>query len=396
MIISNDYETLESITMMNNIEELKEKDILYKTIVGSQAYGTNTENSDVDIKGIFWIDHKKFLTLNPPVTPQMGQINDEKHNITFYSIYRTLELLKDANPNFIELLWMPEDCILYKSDILTPLFESRNMFITRMAYKSHASYAYSQIKKAKGKNKKVHNPQPETMPSKLDFCKVIPLVKNYEYKTQQVLHGNASYDYFPYRPINIKETDIDLSKCHVASLEHTPNVYRLYYYGDKAKGVFRGNDMLVCESIPKEDEWENIIGLLIYSENEFEKYLRDWRSYWEWKKNSNPNRWKSQEGGIIDYDVKNMQHCFRLIYSGFNILTNGEPIVRFESKKLQFLKDIRDEKYTYDELMNKLSCSYKEMEEAYEKCKLPDCVDSEKLELLYKELMNNGINHFSC
>jgi len=371
--------------------------ILYKTIVGSRAYGTNNETSDTDIKGFYWVDPSEYLSLNPPVTPQTSQINDEKHNVVFYSLYRAFELLKTANPNFIELLWTPKDCVIKTDDVIMPiLLENRNLFITKEAYHSHADYALAQIKKAKGKNKKVHNPCPETMPVKEDFCRVI-LLSNFQWEECDLgsdipceENGWTFKNMFPFRPTPIKETNINLNYCHVASLEHAPNIYRLYHYGDKAKGVFRGDNMLVCESIPKQDEWDKIIGLLIYDKNEYDKAVKDWHSYWDWVNNRNDHRWIDQEKGLLTYDAKNMMHSFRLIYSGINILETGEPIVRFEGDKLQFLKDIRNAMFSYGELMDLLSGLNIEMEKALKKCILPLSSDPKLLNSLYGKIMEIG------
>jgi len=389
-----------------DIEDLKKSGLIfYETIVGSRAYGLHNENSDIDVKGFYWVPPEAYLGLNPPVTQKDGHISDDKNDNTYYSLYKAFELLKTANPNMIELLWMPADVIqLRHSEIMDILLENRRLFITKQAYCSHAEYARNQIKKARGKNKKVHNPEPETMPVKEDFCRVI-LLNNLDLQYMQE-DNMAAEDYekypseengwtvnglYPFRPVPLKETDIDLSQYHVASLEHVPNAFRLYDYSlGNPKGVFRGNDTLVPESIPKEDEWGNIVGLLIYDKSEYDKAVKDWHSYWDWKKNRNIHRWTSQENKEIDYDVKNMQHCFRLLYSGLNILTDGEPIVRCEGELLRFLKDIRNEKFTYDKLMERLSVLEKKTEDAFKRCNLPENYDHEKLDKLYRQIMEAG------
>jgi len=109
---------------------------------------------------------------------------------------------------------------------------------------------------------------------------------------------------FPMRPKPLNETKLDLSKCHVAALEHIENAYRLYDYGDDARGVFRGDDMLVCESIPIYDEWIKFIGILIYNKCEYDREVKDWNAYWDWVKNRNEARWVDQEKGSLDYDQK--------------------------------------------------------------------------------------------
>ena len=56
-------------------------------------------------------------------------------------------------------------------------------------------------------------------------------------------------------------------------------------------------------------------------------------------------RWVQQERGELDYDAKNMMHLTRLLFSGENIVKNGEPIGRFEGEKLETLLPIESTKY---------------------------------------------------
>jgi len=377
-----------------NIETLKARNlILYDTIIGSHAYGTNNENSDVDKKGFYWIPLKSFLGLHPPISPKETQISDEKNDKTYYTLFNAFELLRTANPNAIELLWTPQDCVLYKHPIIEDLFDNRDLFITKQAYHSHFQYALAQVKKAKGKNKKVHNPAPKERPVKEDFCRAICWEKNDEYMMMAEVVKEIKY--FPCRPESIKDLKIDLSKFHVASLEHVPNVYRLYYYGDKAKGVFRGNDMLTCESIPKNDEWDKFYGLFVYDKTEYDRAVKQWHSYWDWVKNRNDNRWIDQEQGLLNYDAKNMCHCVRLMMSAMNILTNGEPKVRFEGEERDLLMSIRNGELEYEDLMERVEIVNKHLKTLFQKSSLPEKCDEKKLDKLYRHLMKRGEDYFS-
>lgn len=363
--------------------------VIYEAISGSRAYGTSIEGvSDTDIKGIFIPPAQAFFSLNPID----DQINDSKHDIVYYCLKKFFELASKSNPNLIEMLWYPKDCVLKFTKEMSILMDNRHLFISKQAYSSHIEYARGQIKRSRGKNKKVHNPQPKERPRKEDFVRII-LINDLApwWECDQLEYDELEEkNKFPLRPAPLKDVDIDLSEYHIAALEHVPNTYRLYYYGKGARGVFRGNDMLVCESIPKADEWHKIVGLMIYDQNEYDKAVKEWHSYWEWKNNSNPNRWKSQAGGEIDYDVKNMQHSFRLLYSGLNILNEGAPIVRCDGELLQFLRDIRNEKFSYEELMEKLGFLEKNMDQAFEKSNLPEYSDMGKLDELYGYLVKNG------
>ena len=361
-----------------NVDELKRSGrIIFEAISGSIAYGTSTPKSDEDTRGFYVNPNTEYLGLNEPA----GQIGDNKHDITYYSLKRAFELLQTANPNMIELLWMPEDCVRISSTTMEKLVANRDLFISKKCFHTHSGYAFAQIKKARGQNKKVHNPQPKERPKKEDFCFVI---MSSRLRIPPICRED---NIFPARPQPLVETKINLSEYHVAALEHTNNIYRLYWYKDKAKGVFRGDDMLVCESIPIDDEHSKYQGLLIYNQSHYEKALKDWHSYWDWMKNRNENRWVDQEKGKLNYDQKNMMHCMRLLMSGEHILTQGFPIVRFEGSERDYLMAIRSGELKYEDLKVEVEKRMARLESLYKTSKvIPNSVNIKKIEKLYREL----------
>jgi len=363
-----------------NLKQLKASDkIFFECIAGSIAYGTNVSTSDEDIRGFFTLPDEAYLSLIEP--PQ--QVGDTKHDITYYSMRRAFELLQTANPNIIELLWMPEDCIKIKTPIMEKLIENRDLFISKKCFHTHSGYAHAQIGKATGQNKKVHNPQPKEQPKKEDFCWFMP--KNSFDPTEF-----TDDDDMPSRPIPANDYFLDgeLKDYHASSLEHSHNMYRLYDYGgEKTKGIFRGDDMLCCESIPKEDERTKFAGILIYNKDMYEKAIKEHKSYWEWMANRNEARWVDQEKGKLNYDQKNMMHCVRLLMSGENILKEGFPLVRFEGKDRDYLMSIRSGDMKYEDIMtevNKRMASLKELNDTSDA--IPHAVNMKKINELYKEL----------
>ena len=107
-------------------------------------------------------------------------------------------------------------------------------------------------------------------------------------------------------------------------------------------------------------------------------------------RNRNEARWVDQEKGLLNYDQKNIMHCFRLLYSGINILENGEPIVRFREDLLKFLMEIRSGKYEYEFLMDKVSGLQVRMDEALHNTSIPEEVDNDKIEGLYYHIMGES------
>ena len=140
--------------------------VLFRGIVGSRAYGTQNANSDMDVRGIFVVPSAEYARLAQP--PK--QVADERNDRTYYSLVRFCELMSEANPTTIEMLFLPDDCILKTSPAHSMLVDNRGLFVTQKAVDSHLGYALSQIKKARGTNKRVWNPWPEEPPQAEDYC----------------------------------------------------------------------------------------------------------------------------------------------------------------------------------------------------------------------------------
>ena len=90
----------------------------------------------------------------------------------------------------------------------------------------------------------------------------------------------------------------------------------------------------------------------------------------------------------MDYDVKNMMHCFRLILSTKSILNDHEPIVRFEGEQREFLMNIRKGKFQYEELMERLEEELASLEPLKEKSELQEKVNHKDIEKLYLDLVS--------
>lgn len=71
-----------------------------------------------------------------------------------------------------------------------------------------------------------------------------------------------------------------------------------------------------------------------------------WKQYWEWKNNRNEARALLEEKN--GYDTKHASHLIRLMTMGIEILETG--IVQVKRHDANHLLEIRDGKYTYEEL----------------------------------------------
>ncbi len=151
-----------------NLEELQKSDrIIFSCLAGSRLYNLATKDSDFDLRGVFMSPHSEYLKIDQPTQ----QIHSEKQDTIYYDMKRFFELLRSGNPSCFELLWAPQKVIKISSGIWMKMQDNRSIFISKAAYNSYLGYSFGQIKKAKGKNKRVFNPQPEEKPKKIDFCK---------------------------------------------------------------------------------------------------------------------------------------------------------------------------------------------------------------------------------
>ena len=151
--------------------------ILFETIVGSQAYGTQTPTSDIDKKFVYILPQDFILG-----TGYVEQINVNKDYVG-WEIRRFLELIGSNNPTVLELLNSPEDCIVSKHPLFDDIIAHKDDFITKICKDSFGGYARQQIKKAKGLDKKQNWEKDKvTRKDVLDFVYVIEGEKSIPWK----------------------------------------------------------------------------------------------------------------------------------------------------------------------------------------------------------------------
>ena len=75
------------------------KNIILLGLGGSHAYGTNTETSDLDIRGCALNRKNEILT-----NENFEQFVNEETDTTIYSFNKLISLLSNCNPNTIEIL----------------------------------------------------------------------------------------------------------------------------------------------------------------------------------------------------------------------------------------------------------------------------------------------------
>lgn len=109
---------------------------------GSYSYGTNNENSDIDVRGVT-LDRKSDLI----GMTSFEQYVDDYTDTTIYAFHKMIMLLLNCNPGAIELLGLNPEHYLYLNDIGKELIENRRLFLSKRAAQSFGGYADAQLRR---------------------------------------------------------------------------------------------------------------------------------------------------------------------------------------------------------------------------------------------------------
>lgn len=347
------------------IENLKNDQLLFfESISGSRAYGTAIATSDTDHRGVFVLPKSHYFGLN-----QIDQVSDESNDNVYYELGRFVELLAKSNPNMLEMLAMPKDCILYQH----PLFERLRpkLFLSKQCQHTFAGYAMTQVRKAKGLNKKIHNPLPQERKSILDFCYVV-----------------QGYGSIPLKKW-LKQNQIDQKNCGLINIPHFQDTYAVFH--DPSGGIgLRGimhkptTNEVALSSIPKGMQE---VAILSFNKNGYQTYCKDYRQYWDWVEKRNEHRYKNTLAHGKNYDAKNMMHTFRLLDMAEDIARHHEIRVRRPNR--DFLLEIRNGQFEYGQLLKWAEEKIVQIDAWYKKSKLPDQPDQEQINRLLVDIRQN-------
>jgi hypothetical protein len=115
---------------------------------GSTLYGTNTPDSDLDVRGVviapksYWVGAQRFELLEA----KLPEVNAE---VVIYDLRKWLRLTVAVNPNVVETLFVDDDhpCTIVSSDAWRHVRSETLPLLNRQAHAGFHGYATSQLKK---------------------------------------------------------------------------------------------------------------------------------------------------------------------------------------------------------------------------------------------------------
>lgn len=348
-----------------NLKWLHENTI-YLTKYGSHAYGTNTPESDLDIRGIT-IPPKEYY-LGVLSTFEQYQSNSP-YDLCIFDLRKFIKLSLDFNPNAVEILFTEQEDHIYEKKPINKLFENKEKFISKKAKHTMAGYSHAQIKRIKLHRKYVLNP-PKKKPERNDFG--LP-----ENKTLIPTHQLQEIEAEVNKKIN--EWIIDASEMSndlaidiknkmfniLTDLKINTDDYEIY--AARSLGL---NDNLL-EAFRKERSFRS-------AKKEFENFIN-------WKNNRNPKRYAMEEKH--GFDLKHASHIYRLYTSCIELLETGKFVVR--RPDAQRILEIRNGAWTYDQLVEWAAEQDLKLENLYKTSKIPHEPDRNFINNLCIEMIEN-------
>lgn len=297
--------------------------MIYLAIGGSFAYGTNTETSDIDLRGVA-IEPKDCLY----GLSAFEQFTAAQTDTVIFGLKKFTQLCLAGNPSALEILGVPDDCIVDLTAGGKLLREHLPCFLSKRVRKSFGEYAYAQLRRLS--NALCHDAYTEAEQEQY-LCETLQ---------NQMDHFNRTY-----APLQ------DGLRVYIANAEVCFDVNLTAYPVRDFGGIY--------------SEMQNII-----------------RTY---GKLNHRNRKKD-----MPHLYKHAMHLIRLLLTGRDILL-GHGVITRRDKEQQLLLDIRGGVYSFDRLFEMIEGFRAEFEQAANDSTLPEEPDADTVvQVLYAIYETNG------
>ncbi len=333
---------MEAVTDLSSL--LASPCVLYRCIYGSQAFGLATETSDTDIRGVFVLPKQQYYGLE-----RLEQISDERSNEVYWELDRFVALLLKNNPNALETLAVGAEFVSHRDPLFNLL--SLDMFLSALCYDTFARYAATQLKKARGLNKKILQPVERERKGVLDFCYVIE-----GYRSTPLTEWLAFFD-------------LRQERCGLVRIAHARDVYAIFIGTEgEYSGVIRhaNSTDVHTSSIPF---GHTPAATMIFNKDAYRKYCKSYEEYWSWVKNRNETRYRTNVDAGHDFDTKNMMHVFRLIGMAEDIVRKRQ-LITLRPEREALLRIKRGER-SYEDLVQEAEARLALLEEECGRSDLP-------------------------
>ena len=289
----------------------------YLTVMGSQAYGVSTDNSDLDIYGVTIPPRHQIFPHEAGIIDgfdkqvqkfknwQQHHIKDktvnggkgQEYDFSIYGIINYFRQCADCNPNVVDSLFVNRESIIHITQAWEEVRKNRKSFLHKGLAHKCRGYAFGQLKDAK-------NCEP-----------YVSGIRKFE-DEYKIPHSTTYNDFNNYC-------------CPEIVTENQKRVNELY----------------------------NLHGF---------KFIEQYGRFWD-EGFSKTKRFESQK--IHNTDVKSLYHVFRLADQAEQMLTEHDLDLQKKSRR-EKMKAIRRGEYTYDQVVAEFGEQEKRINNLYQTSKL--------------------------
>ncbi|MGK0291071.1 MAG: putative nucleotidyltransferase [bacterium] len=332
---------------------------IFETVHGSQSYGLNTPESDIDIKG-FCVPPKEFVfgfaqgfeqkdhwgdedvihpeSLKSPYADRL-QADPPKDKV-IYSLSKFMKLAAACNPSIIEVLFTEERFHLYTHPLAEKILACRDEFISQKAYQTFHGYAFSQLKRIKLHRRWLLEP-PKQQPIRKDFG--LPEEQKLLDATTNGAFNKIFADILEASGLHHEREEFIQTYMKEGEPLFQDWMSNIQALSDRKPEKLQLHADAIAEALNLKSE----IMEIIIREKEYAKAIHDWQQYVRWKKNRNPKR--AELEAKHGFDTKHGMHLVRLLRMGKEILT-GKGVQVFRKFDHDELMAIRTGLWSYEKL----------------------------------------------
>jgi len=321
--------------------------LIFEAITGSNLYGTNTEESDIDVRGVFIPSKEYFYGFLNVI--HLKDYEDRENDKVYYDICSFMKMLLANNPMILEFLFIPEKLWKVQSKMWIEIVSARDSIVSKLCVNTFIGYANEQLKRINRHRGWLLNP-PKEFPTRKKYG----LPSNHSLISKdQIGAFNKLLSLYLQQIGKFHELNeqLKLMEEYVSFISLTQNLMEPDY--EAIKSVIPVSDNFI-EALDREKSYMNA--------------MREWKSYQNWKKNRNPTRAKLEEK--FGYDLKHAVNLYRLLTEGEEILLNR--YITFPRPDLDMLKWILAGNVSYDELVTLMNDRTNQLKELKEFSPLPD------------------------
>lgn len=324
--------------------------ILIKTVAGSHLFGTNTEESDMDYKGVFLPSPKDILLNNYKDTISQSTGNSsEKNNSTdvdieFYSLKKFLKMAKRGDTAALELLFTPDDFIIEKDPLWDFIIENRSQLLSSKVT-GMIGYARQQANKYGIKGSRMGE-----LNNFIVFLK--KLENDFDFENPKLKHSweTICKEVKTFDHINLIELELNESK--IPALD------------------------ILGKKFDHHCTFPYVLGVLKKIYKSYGQRARE-------AKNNNGIDWKA------------LSHAVRVMYQGIELLDSHEITLPLPPTQLEIVKKIKSGEMQYNDVSVLIEYLLKSLETIKNKSSLGEEIDDDIIENIILKMHMEQLKGFS-